>query len=182
MSSFCCQERTRGSRGFRLFWSARRDARRSVVRGGGLQQVQLWEHVPRVAALPLANARGDPLHLPLDVGAALALEVHGDHARLVGHAAALVSAHPAVGGPELLGARTTWQVELLGFLGLELWPTRLPTRHLWEQRKEKNRAGGFQPAWPTIKRTFFICIIELFCCCTRWWQEFWHNHLTSHLV
>lgn len=66
-----------------------------------LEEPQLGEHVSRVAALPLAHARRDPLHLPLYVAAALAAELHLDHVRLVGHAAAPVRAHAAVGGPKL---------------------------------------------------------------------------------
>lgn len=90
-----------------------------------LEEPELGEHVSRVAALPLAHAGRDPLHLPLYVGTALAVEVHPDHAGLVGHAAAPVRAHAAVGGSELLGAGAARQAQLLRLLGLKFRPAGL---------------------------------------------------------
>lgn len=99
-----------------------------------LEEPELGEHVSRVAALPLAHAGRDPLHLPLYVGTALAAEVHPDHAGLVGHAAAPVRAHATVGGPELLGAGAARQVQLLRLLGLKFRSAGLP---LWDLVRAK---------------------------------------------
>lgn len=99
-----------------------------------LEEPELGEHVSRVTALPLAHAGSDPLHLPLYVGTALATEIHPDHAGLVGHAAAPVRAHAAVGGPELLGAGAARQAQLLRLLGLKFRPAGLP---LWDLVRAK---------------------------------------------
>lgn len=101
------------------------------------EEPQLREHVSRVAALPLAHAGRDPLHLPLRVGAALAAEVHSDHAGLVGNAAALVGARAAVGGPQLLGAGAARQVQLLCLLGLKLGPAGLSLWKLMVAKEEE---------------------------------------------
>lgn len=99
-----------------------------------LEEPELREHVPRVAALPLAHAGRDPLHLPLYVGTALATEVHPDHAGLVGYTATPVRAHAAVGGPEFLGAGAARQMQLLRLLGLKFRPAGLP---LWDLVRAK---------------------------------------------
>lgn len=108
---------------------------------GPSEEPQVGEHVAGIAALPLTHAGRDPLHLPLNAGASGARELDRNHAGLVGDAAALVAAHAAVRGLELLGARAARQLQLLHFLGLKLGATGLSLWHLGRENRDVRVCG-----------------------------------------
>lgn len=86
------------------------DLREAVV------TLQVGEDVVGVPAAQVAEAGLDPQHLPAEGGAVGAAELHLHRLGLVGDAAALVRAHPAVLGPVGPGAGAARDGEVGGVL------------------------------------------------------------------
>lgn len=101
--------------------------------------LQLSEDVVGVFTAEVAETGLDPHHLPGEPGAVRTLEVHVDRLGLVGDAAALVRADPAVFGPVLLLAGAAGDREVGGLIfpvDVEAFLSRL------KEETERDKARG----------------------------------------